>query len=451
MPGMLRYKLTAVLALASVLVGCASHSGKSAAPVAAKGDQPNIAQPKIPKGDFKITDYGAVADGKTSNTKAIADAIAACDKAGGGRVIVPAGTYLTGPIRLVSNLNFHLEDGATLLFSDNFDEYPIGGFKPLPERHQSLITIANGHDVLISGKGKMDGQGKKWWDDFLPHKGQKDYVETRPKGIVFDNCQRVRVEGLFLTNFQMFYMSPTMSEDVTIEGVTVYAPPKAPNTDSCNPSGWNIWVNNCNFDTGDDNIAVKPFFPHKDGRPSVENIWITNCVFKHGHGLSVGGQTYGHLRNMYVRNITFEDTDTGLRLKAERGDGGPVENVTYENITMKNVKTAIAITSYYHGLPKVGQPHSTTMPVNAKTPIWKNIRYKNITATGSTEAGLLMGLPEMPIEGVVMENVSISAQKPLRIGYTRGLDLKNVKITVPDGKPYLIEQDVQGEGLMAAR
>jgi polygalacturonase len=441
---MLRHKLAA-LVIASLLVGCASTN------VQRVTSPEMIATPKIPAGEFKITDYGAVADGKTSNTKAIADAIAACEKAGGGTVIVPAGTFHTGPIRLVSKMNLRLDEGATLLFSNNFDDYPIGGFKPLPERHQSLISITGGHDVMISGKGKMDGQGKPWWDDYLPHKGEKDYIERRPKGIVFDNCQRVRVEGVYLTNFPMFHQSPTQCTDVTIESVTVVAPAKAPNTDSCNPSGWNIWVNNCNFDTGDDNIAVKPFVPGKGGRPSVENIWITNCVFKHGHGLSVGGQTHGGLRNMVVKNITFEDTECGPRLKAERGWGGPVENVTYENITLKNVKRAIEITSYYHGLPKPGQPHSTTTPATQRTPVWKNIRFKNITATGSTDAGLLMGLPEMPIEGVVMEDVNIQAKNPLRVGYTHGLELKNVNIRTDSPESWLIEEDVQGSGLPAKK
>ena len=363
-------------------------------------------------------------------------------------MIVPAGTYFTGPIRLLSNVNLRLDEGATLLFSNNKADYPIGGFAPLPERHQSLISIAGGHDVMVSGKGKMDGQGQTWWDDFLPHKGQKGYIERRPKGIVFDDCQRVRVERVSLTNFPMFHMSPTQCTDVTIEGVTVTAPEKSPNTDSCNPSGWNIRVHDCNFSVGDDNIAVKPFVKGPGGRPSVENIWITDCRFGTGHGLSVGGQTPGGLRNMHVRNITFDGTENGIRLKAERGDGGVVEDVSYENITMKNVKTAIVITSYYHGLPKPGQKHETK-PADARTPVWRNIRIKNVTATHIDEAGLLMGLPEMPMENITLENVSIEAKKPMRVGYTHGLTLKNVQIKVEQGEPLLIEDDVSGEGLPA--
>src|SRR5436190_12689879 len=133
---MLRHKLAAVV-VASLLVGCASSRGGDGGD---GSDRPKVALPKIPAGEFKIADYGAVADGKTSSTKAIADTIAAGEKKGGGTVVVPAGTFFTGPIRLVSNLNLRLDEGAVLLFSNNFDDYPIGGFAPLPERHQSLIS-----------------------------------------------------------------------------------------------------------------------------------------------------------------------------------------------------------------------------------------------------------------------------------------------------------------------
>jgi polygalacturonase len=407
---------------------------------------PKIPRPQIPKNEFKITDYGAVGDGKTSNTKAFADAIKACQTAKGGKVIVPSGTFLTGPIKLVSNMELYLSNGATMLFSDHFDDYPSGAVASLPERHQSLISIEGGHDIAITGNGRIDGQGAKWWDDFRAHRHDPGFVERRPKMIVFYQCKRVRIEDVTLTNSPMFHMSPTQTEDVWCENVKVVAPKNSPNTDSFNPSGWNIVVTKCQFDTGDDNIAVKPFVKLGDGRLSVENLYIAHCVFKHGHGLSVGGQTPGGLRNMHVWDIDFEDTDIGIRLKAERGQGGLVENVTYDDIRMKNVATPIMITSYYHGLPKVGEKHEIK-PMNDRTPIWRHIEIKNLVATGAKDAGLLMGLPEMTLENITLENVQIDAEKPLRIGYARGLVFKHVSIRVPDGKPLLIEENVQGTGL----
>jgi len=429
-----------LLALLVFTTGCASNARTL----------PKIPAPEIPAREFKITDYGAVGDGKTSNTKSFADAIAACGSAGGGKVIVPSGTFLTGPIKLVSNMELHLEDGATILFSDNFDEYPIGAVPSLPERHQSLISIEGGHDIAITGNGKIDGQGKKWWDYFRAHRRDSGFVEERPKMIVFYRCKRVRIEDVTLQNSPMFHMSPTQTEDVWCENVKVFAPKDSPNTDSFNPSGWNIVVTKCMFDIGDDNIAVKPFVKPGDGRLSVENLYITNCVFKHGHGLSVGGQTPGGIRNMHVWDIDFEDTDIGIRLKAERGQGGLAEDITYENCRMKNVANPIVITSYYHGLPKIGEKHQT-MPVDEKTPIWKNISIKNVTATGAKQAGLLMGLPEMPLENITLDNVRIESAGPMRIGNVKGLKFEEVKITVPTGEPLLIEENVTGSGFTSEK
>ncbi len=410
---------------------------------------PDIPEPKVPDRAFVITDFGAVADGKTNNANAIADTIAACTKAGGGTVRVPSGTFFTGPFELASNLNFHLDEGATLLFSDNKDDYPFGYFKPLPTRYRPLISVQNAHDLIISGKGKIDGQGEKWWTEFraLGPKGKApDFVDSRPKMIAIHDSRRIRIEGVTLTNSPMFHMSPTNCQDVVIDGVTVIAPAKSPNTDSCNPSGWNYIIKNCTFDVGDDNIALKPFIKPGDGRLSVENVYVVDCTFKHGHGLSVGGQTPGGLRNLHVRNCTFEDTENGIRLKAERGQGGLVENISYENISMKNVKSPIVITSYYHGLPKPGEK-DPAQEVNEKTPIWRDIHISNLTATGSGDAGLIMGLPEMPIQNLTLDNVTISADKQMRIGNAKGVVFRDVKIDVKAGDPMLIEDSVEGEGL----
>jgi hypothetical protein len=141
-----------------------------------------------------------------------------------------------------------------------------------------------------------------------------------------------------------------------------------------------------------------------------------------------------------VQRCTFDGTDAGVRLKSRRGRGGLVENITYTDLTMKNVGQAIVITSYYYGLPKPGV-HDDTEPVNASTPIWHNIVIRNIVATGGTkDAGLIMGLPEMPAREIVLDNVSIGARDGLRIGYSDGISLKNVSIA-PDAGPALLVED----------
>lgn len=424
------------LLTAATLCGCAANQATPAASVARA--VPKIAAPRIPDRTFNVRDYGATADGTTDDGPAIQRAIDACAKAGGGRVVVPAGTYLVGPIDLASNLDFHLDAGALLNFSDDPARYPVGTFRSLPTRHRPLIGAESLHDVVVSGAGILDGQGQRWWDDFRPHKGENGYVDPRPKMLCLESCRRVRIEGVTLRNAPMFHMSPTHCADVVIDGVTVRAPAKAPNTDSCNPSGWNIEIRNCTFDVGDDNVAVKPFDAPGDGRASVENLFIHDCTFRHGHGLSVGGQTPGGLRNMRVWRCTFEDTDNGIRFKSARGDGGVVEDVTFEDITMRRVRTPIVITSYYFSEPKPGTL-DPARPVDAKTPVWRNIRIANVTAADADDAGQIVGLPEMPVEGLVLENVKMGARRPLTIanaGVTmRDVEVRLVSQFVPAAKP----------------
>ena len=428
----------AVLSIAAV-AGCASNRSATVDAPATAHVVPAIPAPQIPDRAFNVRDFGTVADGATNDGPAIQRAIAACDRAGGGRVVVPAGTYFTGPIDLANHLELHLDAGTLLRFSDDPALYPVGAFASLPERHRPLIGADHLHDILISGAGTMDGQGQRWWDDFRPHKAEKGYAERRPKMLCLESCQRVGIEGVTLQNAPMFHMSPTRCENVVIDGVHVFAPAKSPNTDSCNPSGWNVVIRNCTFDVGDDNVAVKPFDRPGDGRLSVENVFIYDCTFRHGHGLSVGGQTPGGLRNLHVWHCTFDGTENGIRLKSVRGDGGVVEGVTFDDLTMTNVRSPLVITSYYMIKPdatRVDPPQPTTQ----RTPIWRDIRIAHVTATDADDAGQILGLPEMPVRGLTLEHVSIGARTPLTIANADGVTMRDVSVSlvskfIPTSKP----------------
>jgi polygalacturonase len=410
---------------------------------------PEIPSPRIPENVFSISDYGANGDGKTDNTKAITEALAACDKAGGGTVKIGAGLYFTGPFNLISNLHLQLDEGATLLFTTEKAAYPVGAFREQPKRPRPMIAGDKLHDIAITGKGKIDGQGEGWWKEFRALGAQTKEVgfnDFRPKMIYIIDSERIHIEGVTLTNSPMFHLVPSRCKDVTIEGISIIAPGDAPNTDACDPSGWNFIIRNSTFDVGDDDIVAKPSDKTSDGRVSCENIYIEDCTILHGHGISVGGQTPGGMHDFHVRNCTFDGTDDGIRLKAERGAGGLVENCTYENITMKNVKWPIYVTSYYHGLPAPGEK-DPIQKVNEKTPIWRGIHIANLTVTDCPNIGLIMGLPEMPVQDLTIENSSLSGDKPLRIGSAKDIVLKNVKLSVPKGKPLQLEDDVSGEGL----
>ena len=404
-------------------------------PVAA---QVSPAQPTIPTHRFSLMDFGAVADGRTPNTEAFRKAIASVEKSGGGTLVVPAGVYFTGPIELCSSLNLPLEGGAKRLFSQNFDDYRIEGNKYRP-----LVGAKDCHDLEISGSGVFDGQGDPWWvierrvKAEARAKGLPDAEMGRPRLVVLEHCQRVRLEGITLANSPMFHFVPLRCEDVTVDGITISAPSNSPNTDGIDPSvSRRVLITHCRIDTGDDCIAIKA---GTRGFGPVEDVLVTDCTFLHGHGCSIGSDTDSGVRNMTVQHCTFDGTDIGVRLKSRRGRGGLVENITYSDLTMHNVGQAIVISSYYYGLPKPGM-HDEPKPVAADTPIWHHIVIKNIVATGGTkDAGLIMGLPEMPAKDIELENISISAKSGLRIGYADGVSLRNVKVSADQGPPFSVE------------
>lgn len=401
------------------------------------GSPANIPGPSIPNATFKVEAYGAVGDGKTPSTHALQKAIDACSAAGGGTVLLTKGRFLTGPLKLASNLNLRLDDGATLLISDNTADYKLkkGGF-------ENCIVADQCHDIAITGSGTIDGQGEFWWKHYVKSKAAPAEEPTpahRPYMVVLNECKRVRVEGVTLTNSPSFHLVPALCQDVVIENVHFLAPAKAPNTDALDPSGRNFLITRCTFDVGDDCIAVKASGNIEPGHPSCENITVTDCTFLHGHGMSIGGQTRGGLRHMVVRDCTFNGTDAGIRMKAGRGAGGLVEDVVYRNLTMDHVKVPIFITSYYPIIPSIPEDDPAE-PVGEKTPVWRNIRISDVTITGSPVAGRILGLPEMPVSDVVLTNVSISADKGMQIVNARNIKFVDSRIEVTSGPPLIMSR-----------
>jgi polygalacturonase len=409
-----RYK-TSVVALAGL---CFAFAGNVPAE--------NPALPVIPAKTFDVTKYGGVGDGQTLNTDAIQKTIDAAADTGGGVVLIPAGKFLTGPLQLASGINLHLDKGATILISDNRKTHPLTN-----NRYMDCITTSDAHDIEISGEGTIDGQGQAWWTEFEANKD----MPHRPYMITLNKCTRVLVTGVTLCNSPMFHLVPRNCTDVTIKGITIKSPSNAHNTDGIDPSGWNYLITDCVIDCGDDNIAVKPTSARKPGN---KNYTITNCKFLHGHGMSIGSATEGGIEDLRVSNCMFDSTDAGIRIKTLRGKGGVLQNLIYENLTMKNVKYAIRIIDYY---PERNAPKDPSTekaePVNDKTPINKHIIIRNVTATDSPNAGQIWGLPEAPITDVTLSNVTISAKKGLQINYAKGIRFIDSKINVEDGKPLI--------------
>ncbi len=402
------------------------------------------AKPVIPGHTFKLADFGAKGDGTTLNTDAFKKAIAAVGKAGGGTLEVPGGTYLTGAIDLCSGLNLHLAANATIKFSPNFDEYRNGA------RFRPLIGGAKLNDVEISGEGIINGSGEAWWPSAIAFKTDADSrhitnnTSPRPTMLNLTGCQRVLLQGVTFTSAPVFNIVLSNCEDVTADHVKIFNPNDlSPNTDGIDPAGSRrVLITHCNIDTDDDCIAIKS----SNAKTPVEDILVTDCTFGHRYGCAIGSETNGSVRHVTFRNCTFDGNRIAIYLKASRDRGGVVDDVVYENITMKNVGEIIHIASYYpdNKIPAPGVKVEPA-PLGDHTPQWSNITIRNIVATGGTrDAGVIMGLPEAPAANITLSNVTIEAPTGLRLGYASKITLDKVSINAAKGPPLITDDTVKG-------
>jgi polygalacturonase len=381
--------------------------------------------------------YGAKADGVSKDTAAIQAAIDACSRQGGGTVLLIAGTYLSAPILLKSNITLQLDNGATLLGSaDHADYLPKTEFRE--PGLQSLVSATNASNVSITGDGVIDGAGETWWEmaRTIKNAGVMGSDHPRPRLVVFDHCKHVRVEGVTIQNSPMWQLVLYYSNDVTIRNIKVLAPARSPNTDAIDPfSSSHVVIDHILADVGDDNIAIKSGSINSPGPDDPSrDIAITDCTFLHGHGLSVGSEIAGGAQNIRAERIHFEGTDNGIRVKANRDRGNDVGYLLFRDIDMKDVKNALVISEYY---PKILPPDSDSPhPVTRLTPHFHDITIENVIATGSISAGAIAGLPEAPITGVVLHNVKIGAQTGLTISFAE-ISGESVEVKASDGQAIM--------------
>jgi polygalacturonase len=387
--------------------------------------------------------HGAKGDGTTKDTLAIQSAIDACERQGGGIVRLTAGTYLSAPIELKNNITLRLDRGATLLGSSDHGDYPPRTEFHLPDL-QPLVSAINATNVTITGEGTIDGAGEGWWKEArsISDHGILGSGHPRPKLILFDHCKHVLLEGITVENSPMWQVVPYYSDDVTIRNIRVLAPANSPNTDAVDPfSSSNVHIDHLYADVGDDDIAIKsgPINSPGPDDPS-RDITITDCIFLHGHGLSVGSEIAGGAWNIRAKDIHFEGTDNGIRIKANRDRGNNVGNIEFSDIEMSNVKNALIISEYY---PKVMPPEDeAAQPVTRLTPHFHDIVLRNVTAVGSDWAGAIVGLPEAPISTVVLENVKIRAKRGMSIGYAE-VSGANLDLESEDGTPLVRLKDAK--------
>lgn len=490
--------LTAILAI--VLAGCAqnTNSDNTKSSVSFQNiefNMPDIPEPEIADNEVTIAQFGAVSGGEVLNTKAFADAIEAVTKKGGGKVIIPPGIWLTGPVILKSNLELFAETGALIIFSDNKDLYPIieTSFEGLNTfRCISPIYGKNVENVAFTGQGVWDGSGDAWrfvkksklndnqWkklvasggvlndkkNEWYPSEQFKKGMENadqnirhdlstkeefeeirdflRPVMVSIQNSKNVMFDGPVFQNSPAWCIHPLMIENLIVRNITVRNPWYSQNGDGIDvESCKNVIVENSNFDVGDDAICVKSG-KDEDGRERgvpCENLVIRNNIVYHGHGgVTVGSEMSGGVKNMHVSNCTFMGTDVGLRFKSNRGRGGVVENIFISDIFMIDIPTnAISFNLYYGGksvseMMEAGGMKSSDelLPVTEETPKFKNISIKRITLKGANQAVFLQGLPEMNLENIELTDMQLEANKGFSIIDANGVKIENVNITTKE-------------------
>jgi DNA sulfur modification protein DndE len=463
--------------------------------------------PSFPDRSVTIITHGAIGDGQTLNTKAFADAVETCSQMGGGRVVVPAGIWLTGPIVLKSNINLYLEYGAVILFSKRLADYPILP-QPTPTSknysYPPMISGFNLMNVAITGNGIIDGNGDVWrprkkekyplheWEEIVSSGGVLNHTGSvwwpskeslhgdeysmalkkkklpvtaddvkvmqeylRPNLIELFGCKNVLFDGPSFQNSPKYILYPTQCENVTIQNVALRNPWNAQNSDGIDINACHdVLISHCTVDVGDDGICLKlGILDIKRGwSVTCENVRIENCtVFRAHGGFVIGSNTDGSARNVVVQNCIFSGTDVGLRFKSGRNHTGIVEDIHIDGIRMKDIRgEAIVFDLNYENIPAAGDRVADTsakvLEQKEKLPLFRNFTIKNVTCVGAQYAIRINDLPECCVRNIAFKHLIIEAERGLQCTNSEAVNFRDMHLLVHSG-PACVLQDANNISL----
>ena len=419
------------------------------APIKAPFEMPQLQRPVFKSVDYNIRDYGAQecvwdAEQRIFSTDAIRKAIVKCHQNGGGRVVIPKGEWVTGAVHLKSNVNFHLEEGATLHFSDNPEDYLPAVYVRWEGvecyNYSPLIYAPNCENVAITGKGILNGHGKKWWHwkkdkacDRIKAAGQPlqlrkfgykgGVTSQRPVLLMPWKSKNVLIEGVTLIDPPFWTVQPVYCENVIIRGITIDSR-RGHNGDGIDlDSCKNVLIEYNNLQTNDDAVCLKSGL-NQDGIQigiPCENVVVRHFVARNvltgSGGIVIGSEMSGGVRNIYVHDALFEDCDRGIRMKSTRGRGGIVENIFVENVTLKGIRReAFLINTGYAGASK------------GPAPLFRDIRLKNIHASNVAQCIAVKGLADMKVQNIEFTDCSFNGKKGASISHAKGFTFRNVTI-----------------------
>lgn len=419
------------------------------------------------KTEFTPIQFGAAADGKTLDTKAIQKAI---DQAAavGGLVRIPAGIYLTGSLFLKSNVTFHMEEGAVILGASEECQYPV-----IPSRVAGIemkwpagvMNVIGQKNVKITGKGLIDGQGDFWWEKYWGtdrHGGMRreyedrglrwavDYDCTRPRNVIVYESENVILEDFSCERSAFWNIHLCYSSHVHVKGLQI-GENQGPSTDGIDiDSCSHVLVEKCTISCNDDSICLKA---GRDGdglrvNRVCQQVEIRDCLLKEGQGITLGSETSGGICNVWIHDIEFQGTECGFRIKSAKTRGGLIRDIKVEHLSMRNVREPFSWNlnwnsaysycqlppDYGTSVPDHWKSMLQTVPEELGIPKVRDITVRQVTAvlengfSGNSSAFLINGYEQAPIENIRLEEVYLEAGRLGHIEHVKNFSIKNVEL-----------------------